>query len=257
MPAVEDDGVAHADGARPWLGVELAPRTDGGNGVLVKHVVRTSPADKAGLKDGESILSVSGKAVNIPADVIQEVRTHAVGDNLAVTVERGGKSVAATITLATFPGTEEMLRADKLNAFAPPLFGLEGVQGGTPQTIQQLRGKVVVLDFWAGWCGVCKLVTPVLDGWNTKFAARGLVMLGVSSDTHEVAVKATKSFGVEYPVAIDKENKVFSAYGVSALPTLFVIDKGGVVRQIEVGFDQAQLKETEALLDKLLNEKAP
>jgi thiol-disulfide isomerase/thioredoxin len=243
--------------ARAWFGVEVAARKDNRPGVLVRHVVRTSPADSAGIKDGDALLRLGAKPLAAPGDVISEVRARKPGEVLDVLFERGGHEQKARVTLSVFPATDEMLRRDKVGTFAPPLIGLQGVQGKVPDNLGQLKGKVVVLDFWAGWCGVCKLITPVLNRWQDKLGPQGVVVLGVSSDTPQVATKAMNEFGIKYAVGVDKDETVFPAYGVSALPTMFVLDKKGVVRSIEVGFDVAELAKTEALLATLVAEPAP
>lgn len=243
--------------SRAWLGIELAARKDGKPGVTARHVMRSSPSDTAGLKDGDVVLQVDAKAMKSPADVIGEVRAHKPGDVLEIGFERGGTERKAKVTLETFPGADEILRRDKIGTFAPSLAGLVSVQGVAPASVRSLRGKVVVLDFWAGWCGVCKLVAPVLNGWQEKRGPQGLVVVGVSSDTAEVATKATPDFGIKYAVAVDKDQGVFPGYGVSSLPTMFVLDKRGVVRGLEVGFDPAGLARMDALITALLAEKAP
>jgi peroxiredoxin len=144
-----------------------------------------------------------------------------------------------------------------MGRFAPALTGMAAAQGAVPASLAGLRGKVVVIDFWAGWCSVCKLVTPVLNGWHQKLGAQGLVVLGVSSDTATVASKAIDDFGIKYAVGLDKDGAIFPAYGISSLPTMFIVDKRGVVRGIEIGFDPAGLVRAEALVNALLAEKAP
>lgn len=248
---------AQAAAARPWLGLELATRKDGGPGVFVRHVMRTSPADKAGLKDSDVVLSLGGKAVSAPGEIISEVRSQAPGKELALVLMRGSREIKTAVVLAAAPPTDEMLRRDKVGTFSPSITGLANVQGAVPASLSALRGKVVVLDFWASWCGVCKLMTPTLNDWQTKYGAQGLVVLGVSSDKHDVATAATKSFGITYPVGADTSDKVFPGFQIPALPTMYVLDKGGVVREVEVGFDAAHLKQTEKMIEKLLAEKTP
>lgn len=242
---------------RAWLGLELGTRKDGKAGVAVRHVVRTSPSDTAGVKDGDAVLTLDGKSVKAPADVIGEIRAHKPGDVVELAFERGGTERKAKITLESFPGPDEILRRDKLGTFAPSIGGLSTVQGVVPASIRAARGKVVLLDFWAGWCGVCKLTSPILNAWHDKLGAQGLVVIGVSSDAHDVAAKATTDFGIKYPVAVDKDQGVFPAYGVTALPTMFIIDKRGVVRALEVGFDPGGFTRAEALIVALLAEKPP
>ena len=243
--------------SRAWFGVEVRDRKDGKAGVLVRHVMRTSPAEAAGLRDGDFLLKLAGKSVSAPNDVVSEVRQHRPGDVLEVLFERAGHEQKARVTLDVFPPADEMLRREKVGTFAPNLAGVESVQGTVPAELNKLRGKVVVLDFWAGWCGVCKLVTPVLNGWQSKFGAQGLVVIGVSSDDARIAAKATNDFGVKYAVGADAHGSVFPAYGVVALPTMYVLDKKGVIRAVDVGFDTDGIVKTQSLIASLLNEPSP
>ncbi|MFO0661973.1 MAG: redoxin family protein [Polyangiaceae bacterium] len=237
---------------KAWLGVEMSNRNDGGKGVLAKHVIRTSPAEKAGLRDGDAIVKVEGKEVGRPADVISVVQTKAPGDGVDVIFARGTTETKARVTLGVFPDAGEMLKLDKLNTFAPSITSLQSIQGSTPLDISQLKGKVVLLDFWAGWCGVCRATTPVVNAWAAKYGAQGLAVIGVSSDSVTTAQKATGAFGIEYTVGADVNGDVFKAYGVSALPTMFVIDKGGVIRNLTVGLDNATAKDIENNIVSLL-----
>jgi hypothetical protein len=223
-------------------------------GVVARHVFRSSPADRAGLRDGDVMVRVGGQAVSRPAEVVAMLRGRRPGETLRVDLERQGRPATVNVTLAPLPNAEEMLRADKLGREAPPVTGLLPVRGVLPREGLP-RGKVVVLDFWAAWCGVCRAVTPVLNRWHDKYGAQGLVVVGVSSDSHEVASKASEAFGIRYAVGADADEKVFSAFGVRALPTMFVVDKRGVVRELSVGVDVDELARTEALLARLLAEK--
>jgi peroxiredoxin len=81
-----------------------------------------------------------------------------------------------------------------------------------------------------------------------------VVVLGVSNETATVASQGIASFGIRYPVAIDRDDEVFEAYGASSLPTLYVLDRRGVVRAVEVGFSREQLRRVEQLLAELLEE---
>jgi thiol-disulfide isomerase/thioredoxin len=250
--------VAHAqDDGRPWLGVDLSMPAGGAavKGVVARHVFRTSPAERAGLRDGDVMVRVAGRSVNRPADVIAALRVRRPGDTLQVDVERQGRASTVSVTLAPFPNAEAMLKADKLGREVPSIAGLQGVRGVVPRDALP-KGKVVVLDFWAAWCGACRAVTPVLNHWQDKYGAQGLVVLGVSSDAHPVASKASDAFGIKYAVGADSsDEKVFSAFGVRALPTMYVVDKRGVVREVTVGVDVDQLGRVEALIGRLLAEK--
>jgi peroxiredoxin len=236
------------------MGVEMMVRA-GAKGPVIKSIVRTSPAEGGGLRMGDVIVRVADKVVATPADVTGEVRNHKPGESIELTLDRAGTEVKAKVVLAVFPGVNELLRLQHVGIFARPLGGLTAVQGVVPGGWGDVAGKVVVLDFWASWCVACRLTAPILNEWHARLGALGVLVIGVSNDTSAVATKAIEDFGIKYPVGIDKDEKIFPSYGVSVLPTMFVIDKRGVVREVEVGFEPGGMKRIEALLTTLAGEK--
>ena len=120
-----------------------------------------------------------------------------------------------------------------------------------------MRGHVVVLDFWATWCVACRMAAPKLSSWQSKFGAQGLSIIGITDDPVVAASKAASSFGMTYAIATDETYTTQKAFGVRALPTIFVIDKRGVIRDVAVGFDPRREAELERLVERLLAEPAP
>jgi thiol-disulfide isomerase/thioredoxin len=109
-------------------------------------------------------------------------------------------------------------------------FGLEG-------TLPNLKGKVVYLDFWASWCAPCKASFPVLNKWKQQFAAKGFTVLGVSvDDTAADMQNFLKKTAANFPVVRDAAHQLVAAADVSSMPTSFLIDRKGVIRQVHNGF---------------------
>jgi peroxiredoxin len=244
---------------RPWLGVELDKAGTVPRGVRVNHAVRSSPAWTAGVRDGDVILRVEESVASRPDDIIREVGAHSPGTAVRVVLLRSGTEVPLTITLQAAPDGDEMLRLDKVGAQAPASWkGLASVSGPLPSGLAELRGRVVIVDFWAAWCMACRMATPKLSSWQSKFGAQGLSVIGITDDPVEQATAGAQDFGMRYAsVASDESYATQRAFGVRALPTVFVIDKRGVIRDVSVGFDPRKEVQMEALLRRLLAEPAP
>jgi thiol-disulfide isomerase/thioredoxin len=258
IAADQRNAMCQPSAGRSWLGVELEEMHGEARGVRVRHAVRGSPAWSAGVRDGDAIVRIEGVATSRPDDVIREVGTHAPGAVVHLTVLRQGSEVALTAKLTALPDGDEMLRLDKIGAPAPNWKGLAAVSGPLPAGLHELKGRVVVLDFWATWCMACRMAAPKLTSWQAKFGAQGLSVIGITDDPVLEASQGASSFGMRYAaIGSDQSYTTQRAFGVRALPTVFVIDKRGVIRDVSVGFDPRREAEMEALLQRLLAEPAP
>jgi thiol-disulfide isomerase/thioredoxin len=148
------------------------------------------------------------------------------------------------------------MRMDHVGTFAPTWAGATPV-GSAPKSIESLRGRVVLIDFWATWCGPCRLVAPRLSALQTHYGAQGLSVVGISADNAEEVAAFAGRTAMRYPVVVDTKGETSRAYTVSSLPTLFIIDKRGVVRDVEIGFDPSRDGQREQLIRTLLAEPAP
>ncbi len=108
----------------------------------------------------------------------------------------------------------------------------------TEVRLTELRGQVVIVNFWASWCGPCRAELPTLERMYQADQARGLTILAVNSTAQddETAVLALwRDLDLSMPLLFDREGDTTSRYGVRMLPTTFIIDRHGVIRQVFFG----------------------
>ncbi len=255
-PAIAADApVGRVTVGHAWLGVAME-KTSLADGVRVAHVVRGSPADKAGLKEGDAIHAIDGTKVASPQDVTRLVADHDPGDAIVATITRADVAMSVHVSLDARPSPDDVTRMDRVGAFAPEWVGVEPV-GSAPSHVASLRGKVVLLDFWATWCGPCRFLAPRLSAMQARYGAQGLRVVGVTTDGAEKVAEFAQRTGLKYAMNIDPSGTTSRAYSVSVLPTLFVIDKRGVVRDVAMGYDPGREVQIEALVKTLLAEPAP
>ncbi len=145
--------------------------------------------------------------------------------------------------------------APKLQGKIAPGFSLVDLDG-KKVSLADYKGKPVLVNFWATWCGPCKIEMPWFEEFHTKYAGQGLVILGVASDdASKTAITSTaKKLGVTYPVLL-KDDKVESAYGgVEFLPESFYVGRDGKVLLETAGLtsESGGKDEIEANIKKLL-----
>ena len=142
---------------------------------------------------------------------------------------------------------------------APELAGIEGWLNSPPLTIAGLRGKVVLLEFWTNACINCRHVLPHTVEWSQRYRAQGLVVIGVHTPETDAEMRpealqrAIRDFGIAFPVALDNRYATWNAYGTMAWPTLYLIDRNGVIVRKHIG--EGGYPQTEAAIRKALEER--
>src|SRR5262249_52233833 len=131
-----------------------------------------------------------------------------------------------------------------------PDFTVTGLNGA-PVRLADLRGHVVILEFWATWCGPCEITAPYLDEWYGRHGRRGLRVVGISEEPAAELKKYVAEHQLGYTFASDPSNAVGGMYLVQGLPTLVVVDKAGIVRVSQIGMPD-DFPALEATIKKLL-----
>jgi thiol-disulfide isomerase/thioredoxin len=128
-----------------------------------------------------------------------------------------------------------------------------------PLKLSELRGRVVLIEFWTFGCINCRNTLPFVKSWHDRYRDKGLIVIGVHSPEFEEERKVehlrseVSSLGIRYPVVTDNDYQTWKAYQVEAWPTMFLLDKRGRIRWMHVG--EGNYDETETLIQKLLAEK--
>lgn len=108
--------------------------------------------------------------------------------------------------------------------------------GGPPLVLGAMRGRVVLLNFWATWCVPCRTEMPLLERTYQRLKRRGLIVVGVDKQEPRAAVSLfLRTLHITYPVMLDSSGDASLQYQVSALPTSFVIDRQGIIRAVRIG----------------------
>jgi peroxiredoxin len=135
-----------------------------------------------------------------------------------------------------------------------PDFTLKSASGANLR-LQEQRGQVVLVNFWATWCGPCRQELPHLNSLYDKYRSSGFVLLGVNiDDDPRLATALAAKLGLRFPVLLDNDKKVSRVYDMSAMPATLLIDRDGRVRFIHRGYRDGVEKTYEEQVRSLLKE---
>jgi peroxiredoxin len=119
---------------------------------------------------------------------------------------------------------------------AAPDFSLPARDGSTVQ-LSALKGQVVMINFWATWCGPCRQEMPLLGQLQSKYEPLGFTLLGVNVEPDSAAaVGWLKGMHVDFPILFDRKNAVAASFGVEGMPSSVFIDRAGNVRYVHRGY---------------------
>ncbi len=124
------------------------------------------------------------------------------------------------------------------------------------EDLQNYKGQVIYVDFWASWCGPCAKSFPFLNEMHEQLKGQGLQIVGVNLDEN---ADDAKTFLAKYPasftVVADVSKQCAKDFEVKAMPSSYLIDRKGVVHHVHLGFKPGEAKELKVLVEKLLSEK--
>ena len=135
-----------------------------------------------------------------------------------------------------------------------PNFTLKSMSGKNLK-LSEMTGNVVLINFWASWCGPCREEMPLLNALHKKYAPLGFTVLGVNVEEQlDGARDFLSNVPVDFPILLDNENKVSKQYKVVAMPTTVVVDRDGNMRYLHEGYKPGDEKKYRQMVKKLVRE---
>lgn len=135
-----------------------------------------------------------------------------------------------------------------------PDFTLKSLQGSNLR-LEEYRGQVVLINFWASWCGPCRQEMPILDRLHQRYEDTGFTVLGVNVEGEVTpAQKIVDKTNVTFPVLIDEKQSVSQLYDLEAMPSTVVLDRSGIVRYIHLGYKPGDEAKYVQVVKKLIRE---
>ena len=191
-----------------------------------------------------------------PGAIEDQTTADTAGPVQASPAYEGGVASVAEVKEEPPVSAESNRTGDEM--LAPELTGITGWINSEPVTLESLRGKVVLVNFWTFACINCQRTLPYVKEWHRKYADEGLVILGVHTPEfrfekdRDNVVEAVQGYGLEYAIAQDNDKKTWRAYGNRWWPAKYLIDKDGYIRDYHKG--EGQYQRTDQKIRELLAE---
>lgn len=218
--------------ATPWLGISFKSEPYRDQVALnIQGIHPESGAIGKDIQAGDKIVKVNGKKVSNLSVVKSELAAVRTGQSVALELDRNGKKVSVRIPLVERPDDISSLTGSSIGskaiAFEKNFYGNGEKRNKKP--------KVTLLDFWATWCGPCRQTLPILGRLYEKWGSRGLEVIGISSEPASVLENFYREHPSPYPLYRDAAEEMWRRYGISAVPTLMLLDEDGYILKVWPG----------------------
>jgi peroxiredoxin len=163
-------------------------------------------------------------------------------------------SLGASALFGALGGAHTRARAAVAPSTPAPDFTLKSAEGGNLR-LGELRGRVVLVNFWATWCGPCKIEMPHLNRLYEKYRSAGFVLLGINIDEDpRQAVALATRMGLKFPVLLDTDKAVSRRYALDSMPATVLVDRDGKVRHVHKGYREGVEETYDAQIRALVKE---
>ncbi|TPW12820.1 MAG: thiol-disulfide isomerase-like protein [Halothiobacillaceae bacterium] len=158
-----------------------------------------------------------------------------------------------TIFLTLWLMASGVMAAEKMTGLAPD-FTLKSNSGANLK-LSEYRGEVVMINFWASWCGPCRQEMPLLDKLYQQYKELGFVLLGVNvEEDSSKAKELLQDVTVSFPILFDEKNSVSTQYKLVAMPSTVLVDRDGNMRYFHAGYRPGDEAEYDKLIRELVRE---
>ena len=214
---------------KPWLGIAIEK---GKAGVLVKGVIPGTPAEQAGIQTGDEVLRIDTTSVSEPTQLISAVQNSGIGQQVVVVLQRGKVKITKKLKLEARPDELKLIR-DKLVGKPAPVFNLKSIHGTEKSSSEALKGRVIIVEFWATWCPACRASHPRLSEFAKQHPE--IAVVAISDEDAPTLKEYANKVQPKFTILQDTSHQQAEAWNASVIPMLGVINKKGIVAFVTIG----------------------
>lgn len=236
--------VAHSFSAT-WLGISFKSEPYQGQIALkIQGIHPGSGAVGKNVLPGDLIVGINGKKITGMEVVKSELSGAKTGTGVSLELVRDGKRFFEKVSMTERPDDISSLTGSSIGSKAVA-FDRNFYRNGEKR---KKKPRVTLLDFWATWCGPCRMMLPILERLYERLGDKGLEIIGVSSESSSVLESFYREHPSPYPLYRDATQEMWRRYGISAVPTLMLLDENGYILKVWPGAPNERALE-QALLE--------